>query len=509
MNRSKELKIGAVLAYFTIAINIVAGLLYTPWIVKQIGDSDYGLYTLANSLINLFLFDFGLSAATSRFVSKYLAEGRQDKADNILGVIYKLYFIIDAIIMIVLTIVFFLLGNIYSNLTPLEIQRFRVVFVISAVFALVNFPCVTFTGVLNSYEKFITLKVADALYRICSVVITVIALLSGGGLYALVSVQVIVGLLILIFKFLVIKIKTPVKVNFGYREKGIYRELLGFSVWVTVSTLAQRLIIGITPSILGIVSSTVAIAVFGIISVIENYVHIITTALNGMFMPKISRIFTEQNYTEKLNKLIVKVGRFQFALHGLIVTGFLLLGKDFISLWLDDTYGIAYYGILLVTVPNLFYYSLQIANTAMLVKNHVRIQAITNVAAGILNVILVFILAKGYGVLGACISIFVVYNIRNIGYFIAYYKILRLNVKKLLKECYLPLGLCMVVTIVGGIGVNYLISNCNWISLIIKAVVIIMLYLSLILVFGIKPNERNKIKREILKKLHLDEKKEG
>lgn len=494
MDRSKELKIGAIIAYLTIAINIVSGLLYTPWLVEQIGASDYGLYTLANSLINLFLFDFGLSAATSRFVSKYLAEGRQDKVDRILGAIYKLYFIIDAIICVILIVVSIFLEQIYTNLTPIEIQRLRVVFIISAVFAVINFPCVTFTGILNAYEKFITLKIADALYRIFSVLITVIALVCNGGLYALVCVHVIVGVLTLAFKFYVIKSKTPIRVNFSYKEKGMFGDLLGFSLWVTISTLAQRLIFGITPSILGIVSSTTAIAIFGIVSVMENYIHLVTTALNGMFMPRISRIFTEESYISKLNRLIIKVGRFQFALHGLIVTGFLLVGKDFILLWLDESYSIAYYGILLVTVPNLFYYSLQIANTAMMIKNYVKIQAITNVAVGILNVILAFIWSKHHGVLGACAAIFVAYNIRNVGYFIAYHKILKMNFKKLCTECYIPLGICIVITIVLGAGVNYLFPCCSWMAFMIKVAIITSVYFVLIFMIGVKESERNQLR---------------
>lgn len=498
MNRSKELKIGAIIAYLTIAINIVSGLLYTPWIVEQIGDSDYGLYTLANSLINLFLFDFGLSAATSRFVSKYLAEGRQDKVDSVLGAIYKLYFVIDAIICVILIVISIFLEQIYTNLTPLEIQRFRVVFIISAVFAVINFPCVTFTGILNAYEKFITLKIADALYRIFSVLITVVALLCNGGLYALVCVNTVVGILILAFKLFVIKSKTPIKINFSYKGKGMIGDLLGFSLWVTISTLAQRLIFGITPSVLGIVSSTAAIAVFGIVSLMENYIHLVTTALNGMFMPQISRIFTEENYSFKLNSLIVKVGRFQFALHGLIVTGFLLLGKDFILLWLDESYSVAYYGILLVTIPSLFYYSLQIANTAVMMKNHVKIQALTNVAVGIINVILAFIWSGKYGVLGACMAIFVAYNVRNIGYFIAYRKILNINIKKLFKECYIPLGICMAVAIALGAGVNYLIPGCDWASLIVKAIIIFAVYFMLIFMFGINKEERKRLQFMIL-----------
>ena len=91
---------GALISYFTMGFNIIAGLLYTPWMVSKIGQADYGLYTLANSLIAIFMLDFGLGSAVSRFVSKYRAEGNQDAVRNIMGVIYKLYLIIDAGILI-------------------------------------------------------------------------------------------------------------------------------------------------------------------------------------------------------------------------------------------------------------------------------------------------------------------------------------------------------------------------------------------------------------------------
>ena len=501
MNRAKELKIGAVIAYFTIAFNIISGLLYTPWIIEQIGDADYGLYTLANSLINLVLFDFGLSAATSRFVSKYLAEGRQDKVDRTLGVIYKLYLLLDAVIFLVLFVLTFFLEQIYSNLTPMEISRFRVVFIMSAAFALINFPCVTFTGILNAYEKFISLKVADALYRVATVSITVIALLCNGGLYALV-VHVGVGLLTLAFKFYIIKSKTPLKVNFRYKEKGAFRGLFTFSVWITVSTLAQRLVISITPSILGMVASSVTIAAFGIVALLENYIHMITTALNGMFMPKIARIFQKEDATAKFNELVVTVGRFQFALNGLIVVGFLLLGKEFILLWLDETYIVGYYGLFLIAIPNLFYYSMQIANTAMIIKNYVKIQAITNLVVGVLNVILAFILAKYYGVIGACVSICVVYTLRNVGYFIAYRKMLQLDLIKIIKECYVPLGIPMAITIAGGFGLNYVMAGDSWVLFALKVAIVSCLYAVLMFVMGLKREERQSLLTAVRSRLH-------
>ena len=117
----KQVRIGAILSYASIAINIIAGLIYTPWMIDQIGESSYGLYTLANTLITLFLVDFGLSSATSRYVAKYRAEGNQEKIDNFLGVVYKLYMIIDAIIFAVLIVIFF--SKYYFKLSHTKLQN--------------------------------------------------------------------------------------------------------------------------------------------------------------------------------------------------------------------------------------------------------------------------------------------------------------------------------------------------------------------------------------------------
>ncbi len=67
MKKYNNIKSAAIISYVTIFINIIAALLYTPWMIGQIGKSDYGLYTLAISIIVLFTFDFGFGEAVSRY----------------------------------------------------------------------------------------------------------------------------------------------------------------------------------------------------------------------------------------------------------------------------------------------------------------------------------------------------------------------------------------------------------------------------------------------------------
>ena len=478
IDSSKQIKIGAILSYASIAINIVAGLLYTPWMIAQVGKGDYGLYTLSNSLITLFMVDFGLSAATSRYISKYRAENNQKKIDDFLGAIYKLYLIIDTVIFVVLFIVYFFLDSIYVKLTPDELSKFKVVYLIAASFAVVNFPFVTLNGILNAYEKFIQLKVADIVYRFLLVAITIVMLLSGYGLYALVSVHAFVGLIVVIYKFFVIKKHIPIKINWHYREKSLYRDIFGFSFWVTVASLAQRLIFNITPSVLGIVV------------VIEGYSYTITSAINGMFMPKISRLHEKG---ADIMPLMLNVGRFQYAINGLVVAGFFAIGKRFIDLWMDPSYADAYYGILLVILPGLFFNSLEIANTAMVVQKKVKIQAYIAIATGITNIVLSLVLSSVFGVIGACISICIAYMIRVAAYILVYQRVMHYDMLTFIRKCYIRMSIPIICAMIAGIIMNHLISDTSWLSIGVNGMVVTVVYFVTVWFVALNKAERSNL----------------
>ena len=73
--RDKQVVFGALISYIAIAFNVISGLLYTPWMIHSIGDDKYALYTLALSIINIFLMDFGIGSAVTKFLSNYYAKG--------------------------------------------------------------------------------------------------------------------------------------------------------------------------------------------------------------------------------------------------------------------------------------------------------------------------------------------------------------------------------------------------------------------------------------------------
>ena len=411
-NSSRQLKLGAIISYIAIGINIISGLLYTPWMIHSIGRENYGLYTLALSVITLFVFDFGLSAAVTRYIARYLAQGRQDLADNCLGLVYRLYIVIDIILFLILFGVFFFLPQIYQKLTPDEIEKFKVVYSMAAIYAVISFPFIPVNGVLTAHECFIQLKLCDVLHKLIIVGTMTACLLIGYGLYALVLVNAISGFITIAFKLWCIQRYTPQKVSWGYFNKTELKEIAGYSGWVTVISLAQRCIFNLAPSILGALSGSTAIAILGIAMTLEGYTFTFANALNGMFLPKVSRIVNEN---EDIVPLMIRVGRIQILVIGLIVSGIICFGLEFIRLWVGDGFSDSYLCAILIIVPSFLHLPQTIGNETIFAQNKVKDLAVVFILMAVLNLLGAFALSRPLGALGICLSIFVAYLFRTIG----------------------------------------------------------------------------------------------
>lgn len=488
-----QIKKGAIISYLAIGVSLLSGLLYTPWMVRQIGVNDYGLYTLATSLISMFLIDFGISEAVSRFISKYNAEKDQKKINDFLGLIYKLYILIDLLIFVVLIFMYFFIPIIYSQLTPAEIEKFKIIYLIASTFSIVSLPFVTLNGILTSYEKFKTLKLCDLINKLMVLTLMVIALLLGYKLYALVLVNAFAGLFIIAIKLFYIHGSLPVKVNFKYWNQKLLKEVFSFSIWATVSTIANRFVFNITPSILGAVSGSAHIAIFGIASTLEGYAYIISGAVNGMFLPKVSKILANKNDGEHVLPLMTKVGRIQYSIIGIIYIGFCIVGREFIYLWMGKEFDLAYYCTLLIMLPGVFRIPQQIASVTIIAMNKVKIQAFVYILIAILNILFSSILSQYFGALGAAISICIVYFIRLIIMNIIYYKVLHINVFSFIKACYINMAPPMLITLVIGILINQFAIYSLW-TLLIKGTFIVVLYIILLWKMSLNHYEKSLIK---------------
>ena len=500
MDESKnQIKIGAAISYITLFVNIVLSLLYTPWMVNQIGKSNYALYTLASSFISIFLMDFGLSSSVSRYIAKFRAEDdNEERINNFIGTIERLYIAIDIIIIIILEIFYFCIENIYQGLNHDEILIFRSLYLIVALYSVVSFPFLPLSGIINAYEKFIQQKACDMFQKIFSVVLIVLALLINADVRIVVIANAISGIITIFIKIFIIRNHIGVKISINNFDRTIIKQIFSFSIWVTIISLAQRCIFNLAPSILGAISNTNEIALFAPANALEGYFYSFAAAINGLFLARISRHIAKDE-EHKITSLAIKVGRYQLILLGSVFMAFIAAGQEFIVLWMGDEFNGAYICAIFMFIPDFLTFSQQIFGTTVLAKNAVREQSLGYIGMSIICVCLSFLLCEKYGAFGSSLAIAISYSFLFFYNNIIYKYKINLNVMEFYKKTYLPFCLPFFIASVVAFLIPNFINVSGWLGVLVSGIVAILFYL--ILIIPILTRDERNIFSDMISKL--------
>ena len=500
MSYTHQIKVGAVVSYAAIIFNIVAGLIYTPWMVKVIGKSDFALYILANSFLTYFVIDFGLWQAIAKLLSKYRAEKSEGKANNLIGLSVKFYLLFDLIICITLIVIYFNLDGIFIKLTPGEIERFKIVYLIAGFFSVLSFPFISLKGIFISYSLFAQISLFDLLAKAVTIIIMVIVLLLGFGLYSLVLVTGFIGLIATLTKLYYLKRETNLRVNLTYYDRGLTKDLFRTSFWVFLIIVSELLLRNSSPTILGIFSGTGQIAIFAIAMLIDGYNTTFANAFNGFFLPKVTELHIGNADTKTINDLMIKVGRIQLVILGLVLVGFVTMGKEFIMLWMGPDYKESYFITILLIAPGLVIFTQEIPNTLLFVANKLKYRSYVYFIGGIIGVIVTTSLASKFGALGAGIGIFIASAIFFlIGMNIVYWKVLKLDILRFFLECHMKLLFPIGLALIAGFGIQYFYQANSLISFFPKVILLTIIYILLMWFLGMNRYEKQLVSSAIHK----------
>src|SRR5699024_10984586 len=134
--RNNELKSGVYLSYISLFVTNISNLILTPFIIKNLGNSEYGLYMLIGAFVGyIAVLDFGLGNTVVRFVAKYRAENDKKNEENFLFSTFLIYIIISIIILIIGTIIYFnltvIFGQSLSNVVFIFVLVMYIIYVIN------------------------------------------------------------------------------------------------------------------------------------------------------------------------------------------------------------------------------------------------------------------------------------------------------------------------------------------------------------------------------------------
>lgn len=442
-----SLKRASLLSYISVIIYIVTGFFYTPLLVKSLGISDYGIYSLSASLIGYFTLDFGISAATARVAAKFLANGTRQRINDLVGITCKLYLLIDLVVLFLLCLFYFYADNIFTQFNAEELNKFRNVFLITSAFILINFPLIQLKGLFQAYEIITELVLVDIGYRVISFATLVTALLLHWELYSIVAVNVSCNLTAQLVRLFYLRHSQHLSINLKAHDCEIFHFILSFSMWATIAMIADKFFFGFIPTLMAMFTNTREIAIFAAVISIEGYTLGISRALSGIFLARVTKMVVKGNTNEEKTKLMIRVGRIQLYIIGSIVFGLITFGREFIHLWLGQEFDKSYICLILVLTPCILHLTQTIAEELIYATNHVKYKAIANITGSVICISSIILLAPHYGALGAAVGVFLSFTLaHNFLIDIFYHRRLGLNIFEFFTKCHAKILPCFLFT---------------------------------------------------------------
>ena len=498
-------KAGAILSYVSIVINTLIQLAYTPVLVRLLGQSEYGLYSLVSSIIGyLTILDLGFGNAIIVYTAKYRAKNDKQAELKLHGMFKIIFYIIAFIAALLGMLLFFGVDTIFGqSMTADEIGKAKIMMLILTFNLCITFAFNIYSSIISAYEKFVFQKLISIAGMILKPLIMLPLLFLGFKSIAMVCVLTGINLLIILSNYYYCKKKLDVRPKFSGFDKKMLKIIFGYSIWIFMTIIVDKVNWSVDNFILGIVSGTVAVSVYSIASQINMIFINLSTAISGVFLPKMSSIVEKGASKKLLADEFIKVGRIQFHILFLALSGFIIFGKSFIHLWVGNGYDESYYVTLCLIIPVFFSLIQNLGLSIMQAMNKYRFKAISTFIMAIANVGISFYLASIYGPVGAALGTTIVLVLNNIFIINVYYqKKIGINVLRFWGQIAILVAKA-VPSIAITILLLVLIKPSNMAALLIFAPIFAVLYIVTVLLFSTSDYEKTLLKNAKNKIGHL------
>lgn len=399
-------KAGTLLSYLHILVSNTVSIIYTPYMLQMMGQSEYGLYGTAGSFISyLSVLSFGIGGAYIRFNTRCRANHDREGEKQLNGMFLTVFSILAVLVFIggmgCIALAEELVEETFSTQ---EIYKLQVILFLLTVNMMITFVFNVVMMALQAYEKYIVLRVVSLVSSVVSPIVNIIALRMGGRAIAITAISLIWSILCYIFYFFYARKAIKMEFSFKGFRKDVLKEIFIFSGFLFLNSITDQITFSTDNIVLSAVSGTSAVAVYTVGSQFKNYFQQFSTSVSSVFAPSVNLMVAQKQQMKELDDIFIRVGRIQFYVVSLVIIGYLSIGQAFVCMWAGEDYGNAFYiGLLLmlsVFVPSFQNVGLEIQKA----KNMHKVRSVVYFLIALANIALTIPFAKWWGGFGAALA---------------------------------------------------------------------------------------------------------
>ena len=386
----RQLKLAVLLSYLNIGITIVVGILLTPYTIRMLGDEEYGLYSLIGAFVGyLSVLDLGLNNAIIRYTAFYRANKDKKGEENFLALSFIIYVVIGFLIAMLGGVLYWNVENLFGEtLTLQQLDKAKVMLLILILNIAFTLPGAAITGICTGYEAFVFPRVLSILKYIVRALLVVVILYYGADALGIVILDTVMNFVFIAASLYYVLVTLKISIRLHSFKWDYLKEIFSYSIWIFIFGLVYQFQWRTGQVILGSTTSTVTVAVFAVGVMLGIYFTTFGNVINRLLLPNAVKNIHENASNEVLTHQMIRVGRISLMMLLFILGGFILIGKDFILLWVGTTYKNAWLIALLIMLVYILPISQGYAHAILEAKKLLRFKTLSFLISTVIGLIL-------------------------------------------------------------------------------------------------------------------------
>lgn len=502
-----QIKGGVILSYLSLIVGNVVSIVYTPIMIRLLGQSEYGLYNLVASFVSyLGLLSFGFDNTYLRYYTQYKETQSKNKVASLNGMFLIVFSSIGLLAGLCGMVLWKYSDQIFgTNLTVSELETAKILILLLVVNIAIAFPSNLFTIYINANERFIFNKVVGMLRTVINPFLVLPLLLMGFKSITLVTVTLGFTILTLIINIIYCVKKLELRFKFSEFDFSVFKGIATFSFFVFLGQIVDEINWQLDKFLLGRFSGTVAVAVYGVASSLSSYYRQFSMAISNVFGPRVNRIVATTNDDSTLTNLMIKVGRAQFIVLSIVAVSFIFCGREFCCLWAGYDYSDSYLIAVALMIPSTIPLIQNVGISVLTARNKHKFRSVVYFIIALINAAISVPLCLFMQGLGCAIGTGISMVVGNGIIINLYYKKIGIDTKKFWNSIIaLAKGLIPMI-LVGLIIINIRVEY-SWVDLFIRITVMTLAFVFGMYLLGFNEDEKKivydmclKVKRKLVR----------
>jgi O-antigen/teichoic acid export membrane protein len=493
MSYVKTFAKNAVSNWANMAVSLVISFILSPFILHKIGNTYFGVWALVSQVTGyLWLLDFGVRDSVIKYVAEFHEKKDTRMLNHVINASLKLYFNI-CLACIALSIGSAAIFPVIFTRAQEAIPIVRILVIITGLDIAQTFIFNVFVGILMGMQRYDVFSRISIILSITRGFLIILFLNEGYGVIAICLVQFLSNLCMNAVVYVSSRRLLSYSLNFRKygRERAIYRMLANYSFFVFLNCIALQIFSFSSNFIIAIFLPVSSVTFFAIAANLVEYMRKVIWAGTQAISPLTSQLDAKDD-PSRISALLSNGSRFSL-LFGLPVGAvYLLMGKQFIGLWMGREYAAISGNVLAVlTIMTLFSLPSYTISGILLGLNMHKLTAYCRMIEALANIVLSVFLTKYMGVVGTAIGI-AIPNLIIVGLVLPMLaiKVLKIRLSDYLRSSYYGPIICVLPFALACFLTGILFTPKTLLTFFLMALLLSPIYIVSAWFFAISAEER-------------------